>query len=212
MGGGAGELRLGHARASSSCARFATAGGARVVTAGSCLEYDWNYGYCSEARTPCAPHTIVRHLQARAAAADVGAAPATDRSQRAWGRIFFLYGPHEHPDRLVASVDPLAPRGRARAYVARQPGARLSLRRRCRGRVRRAARERRHRPDQHRVGPRRRAHGHRRADRRAHWPAGSDSPRRHSRRADRHAARRGRHDAAAERASLAAAAWISTRA
>jgi nucleoside-diphosphate-sugar epimerase len=22
----------------------------------------------------------------------------------AWGRIFFLYGPHEHPDRLVASV------------------------------------------------------------------------------------------------------------
>jgi nucleoside-diphosphate-sugar epimerase len=22
----------------------------------------------------------------------------------AWGRIFFLYGPHEHPDRLVSSV------------------------------------------------------------------------------------------------------------
>ncbi len=27
-------------------------------SAGSCLEYDWNYGYCSEARTPCAPHTL----------------------------------------------------------------------------------------------------------------------------------------------------------
>jgi nucleoside-diphosphate-sugar epimerase len=27
-----------------------------------------------------------------------------DGRSSAWGRIFFLYGPHEHPDRLVASV------------------------------------------------------------------------------------------------------------
>src|SRR5262245_8969785 len=37
---------------------FKAHGGVRVVTAGSCLEYDWRYGYCSETLTPCTPHTI----------------------------------------------------------------------------------------------------------------------------------------------------------
>jgi nucleoside-diphosphate-sugar epimerase len=82
---------------------FRAAGGTRVVTAGSCLEYDWNYGYCSEARTPCAPHTIYgtcKHaLQLLTTALTRDGAMSS-----AWGRIFFLYGPHEHPDRLVASV------------------------------------------------------------------------------------------------------------
>ncbi len=83
---------------------FRAAGGTRVVTAGSCLEYDWNYGYCSEVATPLRAAHALRHLQARAAAADVGADDAARWFTSAWGRIFFLYGPHEHPDRLVASV------------------------------------------------------------------------------------------------------------
>ena len=37
---------------------FKAHGGIRVITAGSCLEYDWRYGYCSETLTPCTPHTI----------------------------------------------------------------------------------------------------------------------------------------------------------
>lgn len=77
-------------------------GGARIVSAGSCLEYDWRYGYCAEDRTPCAPHTLYgtcKHaLQLLASAMSGGDLTS------AWGRIFFLYGPHEHPDRLVASV------------------------------------------------------------------------------------------------------------
>jgi nucleoside-diphosphate-sugar epimerase len=82
---------------------FRDAGGSRMVTAGSCLEYDWNYGYCSETRTPCAPHTVYgtcKHaLQLLTSAmASEGGFSST------WGRVFFLYGPHEHPDRLVASV------------------------------------------------------------------------------------------------------------
>ena len=36
---------------------FEAAGGQRIVGAGSCLEYDWSYGVCAEARTPCVPHT-----------------------------------------------------------------------------------------------------------------------------------------------------------
>jgi nucleoside-diphosphate-sugar epimerase len=82
---------------------FRHAGGLRVVSAGSCLEYDWNYGYCSEDRTPLAPRTLYgtcKHaLQLLTSAMSSGAGFAS-----AWGRIFFLYGPLEHPDRLVASV------------------------------------------------------------------------------------------------------------
>jgi nucleoside-diphosphate-sugar epimerase len=82
---------------------FADGGGRRVVTAGSCLEYDWNFGYCSEDRTPCRPQAtygICKHaLQMLTSefAARTGLSSA-------WARVFFLYGPHEHPDRLVSSV------------------------------------------------------------------------------------------------------------
>ena len=82
---------------------FRQQGGTRIVTAGSCLEYDWNSGYCSEASTPCVPHTAYgtcKHALERL----TNAFSSTYGLSSAWGRIFFLYGPHEHPDRLVASV------------------------------------------------------------------------------------------------------------
>jgi len=83
-------------------ASFQRRGGARIVSAGSCLEYDWRYGYCAEDRTPCVPHTLYgtckNALQLLTSAMNGGDLTS------AWGRIFFLYGPHEHPDRLVASV------------------------------------------------------------------------------------------------------------
>jgi nucleoside-diphosphate-sugar epimerase len=82
---------------------FQTYGGSRIVAAGSCLEYDWRYGYCAEDRTPCAPHTV--YGTCKHALQLLTAAHATTTSMSsAWGRIFFLYGPHEHPARLVASV------------------------------------------------------------------------------------------------------------
>ncbi len=82
---------------------FVTYGGERAVMAGTCAEYDWRYGYCSEIITPCEPSTLYgtcKHslqimLDAIARQAELSTA---------WGRIFFLYGPHEHPDRLVPSV------------------------------------------------------------------------------------------------------------
>lgn len=82
---------------------FVRHGGQRVVMAGTCAEYDWRYGYCSEAVTPLAPTTlygICKHsLQLMLAAFSRQAGLSM-----AWGRIFFLFGPHEHPDRLVAYV------------------------------------------------------------------------------------------------------------
>lgn len=82
---------------------FARAGGQRVVMAGTCAEYDWNYGYCSEKVTPLLPNTVYgkcKHsLQIMLEAFGKQTGIST-----AWGRIFFLYGPHEHPDRLIPSV------------------------------------------------------------------------------------------------------------
>lgn len=83
--------------------RFGEGGGQRVVMAGSAYEYDWRHGYCSEAVTPTVPATyygacklaLARLLEAYAARGGLS---------HAWARIFFLYGPREHPERLVSSV------------------------------------------------------------------------------------------------------------
>jgi nucleoside-diphosphate-sugar epimerase len=82
------------------------------VSAGSCLEYDWTYGYCSENRTPCNPRTAYG-VSKHALQLLTSAYTAQTELPGAWGRIFFLYGPHEHPDRLVASV--------IRSLLAQQP-------------------------------------------------------------------------------------------
>lgn len=78
-------------------------GGKRVVMAGTCAEYDWRYGYCSEHVTPLVPSTLygtcknsLQHLLKEFS--------RVSGISSAWGRIFFLYGPHENPNRLVSSV------------------------------------------------------------------------------------------------------------
>jgi nucleoside-diphosphate-sugar epimerase len=82
---------------------FAAAGGERVVVAGTCAEYDWDTGVCVEGETPLEPATLYGHCKhvlykrTQQLATEAGIAAA-------WGRIFFVYGPHEHPSRLVASV------------------------------------------------------------------------------------------------------------
>jgi nucleoside-diphosphate-sugar epimerase len=78
---------------------FYAAGGQRAVGAGTCAEYDWSGdGLLSETRTPLRPATL--YGQAKARTFEAGAA----LGELAWGRAFFLYGPGEHPDRLVSSV------------------------------------------------------------------------------------------------------------
>jgi nucleoside-diphosphate-sugar epimerase len=98
---------------------FVAAGGARVVTAGSSAEYAWDRGPCRERATPLLPRTyygtckraLGEVIEADAAVAGVSAAHA---------RFFFLYGPHEYRERLVANVV----RALLRGEVARcSPGA-----------------------------------------------------------------------------------------
>ena len=83
---------------------FAEAGGQRAVMVGTCAEYEWGIdGRCVEASTPLRPATLYGaakhglHEIARAYAAQVGVSLA-------WGRVFFCFGPHEPPGRLVPSV------------------------------------------------------------------------------------------------------------
>jgi nucleoside-diphosphate-sugar epimerase len=82
---------------------FATHGGRRVVMAGTCAEYDWRYGWCSEGVTPTAPTTV--YGTCKHSLREMLEAYCRERGLScAWGRIFFLYGPHEHPSRLVSYV------------------------------------------------------------------------------------------------------------
>jgi nucleoside-diphosphate-sugar epimerase len=79
----------------------------RAVTAGTCAEYDWSGAESlHEASTPLRPRSLYGATKQA-----VGAAAAA--LGHGHGRVFFLYGPGEHPDRLVASV--------ARALLAGEP-------------------------------------------------------------------------------------------
>jgi len=82
---------------------FSLHGGQRVVMAGTCAEYDWNYGYCSENITPLVPTTLYgtcKHSLQRM----LEVFSQQTKLSSSWGRIFFPYGPHEHPEKLVSSV------------------------------------------------------------------------------------------------------------
>jgi nucleoside-diphosphate-sugar epimerase len=82
--------------------RLADLGCRKFVGAGTCIEYDTDFGYLSET-TPTAPRTLY-------AASKLGLFLVLEQLSRltgmtvAWARFFYLYGPHEDPRRLVPSV------------------------------------------------------------------------------------------------------------
>jgi len=96
------NLRWIQASLALACA-FVEQGARRMTVAGTCAEYDWSRGHCSEFTTPLAPamlygaskHALRVALEAYCREAGVS---------MSWGRIFHTYGPHEQPVRLVASV------------------------------------------------------------------------------------------------------------
>jgi nucleoside-diphosphate-sugar epimerase len=91
---------------------FTESGGARLVAAGTCAEYEWGHGVCVEDQTPLVPATLYgtyKHalqLMLRSWSKQTGLSSA-------WGRVFSLYGPRENPERLVASI--------IRALLRREP-------------------------------------------------------------------------------------------
>ncbi len=87
---------------------FRARGGVRAVMAGSCVEYDWSKAsVCNETTSPLVdPSTAPTPYAAAKVALQKAAAQfaAAEQLSSAWGRIFFQFGPYEHPDRLVPSV------------------------------------------------------------------------------------------------------------
>ena len=88
--------------------KFRSLGGARAVMAGSCVEYDWSKaGVCSETSSPLADQSTALTPYAASKIAlqkSLAQFSCEEQLSSAWGRIFFQFGPHEHPDRLVPSV------------------------------------------------------------------------------------------------------------
>jgi nucleoside-diphosphate-sugar epimerase len=83
---------------------FADAGGRRAVLAGTCAEYLWEgEERCAEQRTPLRPNRL--YGVAKNALHSVASAFANEGDlEIGWGRLFFLYGPHEDPRRLVPAI------------------------------------------------------------------------------------------------------------
>jgi nucleoside-diphosphate-sugar epimerase len=82
---------------------FLESGGKRVVVAGSCAEYDWGFDDFYEDKTPLAPATLYGTCK-NSLQLMLSAYASLNGLSFAWGRVFSVYGPGEHPNRLVASV------------------------------------------------------------------------------------------------------------
>ncbi|HUY13369.1 MAG TPA: NAD(P)-dependent oxidoreductase [Terriglobia bacterium] len=82
---------------------LAQAGCRRLVGVGSCAEYDWDYGFLSESRTPLRPKTLYG-VSKNATRVLLEALCGRTAISFAWTRLFYLYGQAEDPNRLVPSV------------------------------------------------------------------------------------------------------------
>ncbi len=83
---------------------FAAGGGERAVMAGSCAEYDWQgQTELDELRTPLKPRTLYGQSK-HAVHLLLEKASVQTSVSLAWGRVFFLYGPHEAPGRLISGT------------------------------------------------------------------------------------------------------------
>jgi nucleoside-diphosphate-sugar epimerase len=84
---------------------FIEAGGERIVGAGTCAEYDWETrdAWLDEKRTPIKPFSLYGQCK-YAFRKSLFTVAEHHNVSAAWGRIFFLFGPHEGPKRLVSSA------------------------------------------------------------------------------------------------------------
>jgi nucleoside-diphosphate-sugar epimerase len=82
---------------------FSSRGGTRVVGAGTCAEYDWTAGHCSEGSTPLHSGSLYGTSKAACGTVLESYGRHTGLSV-AWARLFFLFGPYDAPSRLVPSL------------------------------------------------------------------------------------------------------------
>jgi len=78
-------------------------GGQRVLMAGTCAEYSWKHTEFIESTTPTNPGSLYGTCK-HSLQLILESFSKTKGLSSAWGRIFFLFGPGEHPERLVSFV------------------------------------------------------------------------------------------------------------
>ena len=82
---------------------FARCGGKRAVFAGTCFEYDLSCGFLCEDITPLKPESL--YASAKVSLSQFASEYALGQGLSfAWGRVFFLYGKREKPERLVPYI------------------------------------------------------------------------------------------------------------
>jgi len=82
---------------------FCEAGGKKILSLGSCAEYEWNTAVYSESNSAAVPSTAygkskLSTLNALAAIKEIYGI------EYIWARLFFPYGPGESKDKLISSV------------------------------------------------------------------------------------------------------------
>lgn len=82
---------------------FSSRGGKRAMMVGTCAEYDWSSGHCSEFTTPIQPTTPYGVCKS-ALGTLLQAYGSLKGLSTTWGRIFYAYGPYENPARFIPTV------------------------------------------------------------------------------------------------------------
>jgi nucleoside-diphosphate-sugar epimerase len=100
------------------------AGCRQIVSAGTCFEYDTNFGYLHE-NTPASPASL--YAAAKFSCCIMGSQLAAQaKISFAWGRIFYPYGPQDDQRRLVPAATialkqgvpfPASPGAQVRDYI-----------------------------------------------------------------------------------------------
>jgi nucleoside-diphosphate-sugar epimerase len=92
---------------------FARFGGKRALLIGSCAEYDPRFAHCHEQHTPLGPASMYGACKASLGLILPHVAAAHGLASTAWARLFYVFGPHEDPHRLVPAA--------IRALLLQQP-------------------------------------------------------------------------------------------
>ncbi|MBP8285365.1 MAG: NAD(P)-dependent oxidoreductase [Rhodoferax sp.] len=82
---------------------FCQQGGQRIVMVGTCAEYDWEYGWCSEASTPLNGATLYGCAK-DATRRLTGCLCRQNKVDFAWGRVFSPFGYGENEQRLIPAL------------------------------------------------------------------------------------------------------------
>ena len=82
---------------------FVSCGGQHVIIAGTCAEYDWQFGICNEQTTPCKPGSLYSACK-HALHCVLEQHAKKERYRLAWGRIFFPFGSYESSEKLIPTV------------------------------------------------------------------------------------------------------------